>query len=105
MSLKRSFLKYLVCCACTFSLNTAYNSAYSLTDQDANIDLIVKGHVSKGTCGFSFSHKVVNFSRALTAKDINNSTTPVEPFSVEYQCQDYNNEILPDLKVTMTADS
>lgn len=107
MSLKRSFLKYLACCAAIFSLSTAYHSAYSLTEQDANVDLIVKGHVSKGTCGFTFSHKVVNFSRVLTVKDINNidNTRLVEPFSVEYQCQDYNNEVLPDLQVTMAADS
>ncbi|EJD6081178.1 MULTISPECIES: fimbrial protein [Providencia] len=107
MSLKHSFLKCIICCVCTFSLSAVYTSAYSITEQDTYIDLIVKGHVSKGTCAFTFSHKVVNFSRALTVKDISNigNTTPVEPFSVEYQCQDYNTEVLPDLQVTMMADN
>ncbi|ENU1225997.1 MULTISPECIES: fimbrial protein [Providencia] len=107
MSLKHSFLKRVVCSICTFSLGGVYPLAYSITEQDMNIDLIVKGYVSKGTCAFAFSHKTVNFSRILTAKEINHvaPSAPTEPFSVEYQCQDYNTEILPDLQVTLTADN
>ncbi|QCJ69379.1 hypothetical protein C9446_05575 [Providencia heimbachae] len=108
MNSQRNFRRYIIYSMGTFFLSTLFNVAFSVTDQDANVDLMVKGSVSKGTCSFAFTSKVVEFSRPIISRDIDvitNSDTPIEPFSVEYICQDYNEEVLPDLQVTITADN
>lgn len=81
--------------------------AYAVTEQDQQTDLIVKGKVSKGTCSFAFSSKTVEFTKPLVSAEIGNvkdTQSPLEPFSIQYICQDYSEEIIPDLQVAIKPD-
>lgn len=105
MSLKHNFSKSLG--RALITLVFFHSAAFAISEQEQFADLIVKGKVSKGTCSFAFSNKVVEFSKPLVSADIGDITdknTPFEPFSIQYICQDYSDDILPELEVSIRAD-
>lgn len=89
------------------ALGSISGGVHAISEQDQQIDLIVKGKVSKGTCSFAFSNKVVEFTKPLVSADIGDvmdATTPTEPFTIQYICQDYTDDVIPDLQVSIKAD-
>ncbi|MEQ4673629.1 fimbrial protein [Providencia vermicola] len=88
-------------------ISIGISPAFALSEQDQQVDLIVKGKVSKGTCSFAFSSKVVEFSKPLVSTEIGSlgdKNTPTEPFTISYNCQDYTDEVIPDLQVEIKSD-
>lgn len=99
MNIKPRFKTIIIGILCCLSPLSSYGAA----NNDAVI--VVKGTVTKGTCGFTLSDQSVKFSQPTLMQNVAEIGEKEEnkiPFLVNYLCQDYVDE-MPDMEVTIQA--